>query len=328
MIAIPKGGILVYSENSEVITELMTIGLELGIQTNTKLTVVLVGEDTKDQADDVINRGAESVLSVRVEPPQPSGTEAVSCALYKAVLATEPILILLGSTSFGSELAARVAQMIRVPCASNCMDLQIDDDGNLQVDRRIYGGRYVVSQVICGTPRFVTIQPKRFQIAKKITEKPNGNVIEITVKPKAPRVRQVSISKRSRSQVDISKSEIIIAAGRGIKKLEDLEMLEKLAGLLGGVVAGTRPLTGDVDWLPIDRRIGLSGQTVKPNLYIACGISGQIEHIVGMKGARTVVAINNDPQALIHAESDYSVVGDLYEIIPALISACEKKFVG
>jgi electron transfer flavoprotein alpha subunit len=102
-------------------------------------------------------------------------------------------------------------------------------------------------------------------------------------------------------------------------------MLEKLAQLLGGVLAGSRPLTGDMDWMSVDRRIGLSGQTVKPNLYLACGISGQIEHIVGMKGARTVVAINNDPKAPIHGESDYSIIGDLYEIVPALIRACEGK---
>src|SRR5262249_28109043 len=92
---------------------------------------------------------------------------------------------------------------------------------------------------------------------------------------------------------------------------------------LGGVLAGSRPLTGDVDWMPIDRRIGLSGQTVRPNLYVACGISGQIEHIVGMKSARTVVAINTDPKAPIHGEADYSVVADLYDIVPALQRACQ-----
>jgi electron transfer flavoprotein alpha subunit len=94
------------------------------------------------------------------------------------------------------------------------------------------------------------------------------------------------------------------------------------------VLAGSRPLTGDLDWLPVDRRIGLSGQTVKPNLYIACGISGQIEHLVGIKGARTVVAINNDPKAPIHAEADYSIVGDLYDIVPALIQQCERVAAG
>ena len=123
--------------------------------------------------------------------------------------------------------------------------------------------------------------------------------------------------------MDISRAEVIVSAGRGVKAMDDLKQLERLALLLGGTLAGSRPLTGDVDWLPVDRRIGLSGQTVKPNLYIACGISGQIEHIVGMKGTRTVVAINNDPKAPIHGEADYSIIGDLYEVVPALIQACE-----
>jgi len=105
---------------------------------------------------------------------------------------------------------------------------------------------------------------------------------------------------------------------------KDVGRCLRFVNLLEGVVAGSRPLTGDVDWLPVDRRIGLSGQTVKPNLYIACGISGQIEHIVGIKDSRTVVAINNDPKAPIHMESDYSITGDLYEIVPALIAACER----
>jgi electron transfer flavoprotein alpha subunit len=137
-------------------------------------------------------------------------------------------------------------------------------------------------------------------------------------------VRTQTISPRVRSAVDVTKANVIVAAGRGVKKKEDLALLEKLATALGAVLAGSRPLTGDVDWLPIDRRIGLSGQTVKPNLYIACGISGQIEHIVGMKGARTVVAINNDPKAPIHAEADYSIVSDLYDVIPAFLEAYQR----
>ena len=178
-------------------------------------------------------------------------------------------------------------------------------------------------QLLKTAPRIATVPPKRFPRADRVS-KPLGSTRTLSVELPAPRIKTVSVNPRSRSQVDISKAEVIVSAGRGVKKMEDLEQLQQLAELLGGVLAGSRPLTGDVDWLPADRRIGLSGQTVKPNLYIACGISGQIEHIVGMKGARTVVAINNDAKAPIHAEADYSVIGDLYEIVPALTLACEK----
>ena len=322
--AIQQGGILLFSEDPRVIGELLTIGRDLAVQTGTSVTVVASGEDAGERAENARVRGADGVLVVHGEVPVQIGVEADADVLREAIRIAAPTLILLGATSAGSELAARVAQEIGVPCASDCMSLRIDADGGLEVERRVYGGRFVARQVISGTPKFATVQPKRFAMAEQIANDSSCEVTEITVEFGTPRVHLVSVSERARSQVDITKADVIIAAGRGIKRIEDLEMIERLANLLEGVVAGSRPLTGDVDWLPVDRRIGLSGQTVKPNLYIACGISGQIEHIVGIKDSRTVVAINNDPKAPIHMESDYSVTGDLYEIVPALIAACER----
>ena len=133
------------------------------------------------------------------------------------------------------------------------------------------------------------------------------------------RMRVLSVVERERSSCDITKSEVIVAAGRGVKNREDLALIESLARELGGALAGSRPLTDDLKWLPMDCKVGLSGQTVRPRLYVACGISGQIEHMVGARPARTIVAINTDAAAPIHAEADYSVVGDLYELLPALI---------
>ena len=322
--AIQQGGILLFSEDSKIIGELLTVGRELGEQAGTGVTVVASGEDAGERAEEARARGADGVLLVHAEAPVQNGVEVDTEVLREAIRTATPKVILLGATSVGLELAARVAQEIGVPCASDCMSLRIDADGGLEVERRVYGGRFVVRQVISGTPKIATVQPKRFAMAEQINNDSSCDVTEITVKIGTPRVHLVSVSERARSQVDITKADVIIAAGRGIKRIEDLEMMEKLANLLEGVVAGSRPLTGDVDWLPVDRRIGLSGQTVKPNLYIACGISGQIEHIVGIKDSRTVVAINNDPEAPIHMESDYSITGDLYEIVPALIAACER----
>ena len=322
--AIQQGGILLFSEDPKVIGELLTIGRELGEQAGMGVTVVASGEDAGERAEEARARGADGVLLVHAEAPVQNGVEVDAEVLREAIRTATPKVILLGATSVGLELAARVAQEIGVPCASECMSLRIDADGGLEVERRVYGGRFVVRQVISGTPKIATVQPKRFAMAEQINNDSSCDVTEITVKIGTPRVHLVSVSERARSEVDITKADVIIAAGRGIKRIEDLEMMEKLANLLEGVVAGSRPLTGDVDWLPVDRRIGLSGQTVKPNLYIACGISGQIEHIVGIKDSRTVVAINNDPEAPIHMESDYSITGDLYEIVPALIAACER----
>lgn len=319
-----SGGVLLFSENPETVGELLTLGRELASRLHRPLIVAAVGRNAQALLDEGLTRGADEVLAVR--DSQGDGIvpdESIAAALCEAIRASAPAIVLVDASRTGAELAARTAQMLQVPCASSCVALEIDDAGNLSIDRRVYGGRFVSRQLLNTAPRMATVPPKRFPRAEKVSAS-HGSIQELQVELPAPRIKTVSVNPRSHSQVDISKAEVIISAGRGVKKMEDLQLLEKLAKLLGGVLAGSRPLTGDVDWLPVDRRIGLSGQTVKPNLYIACGISGQIEHIVGMKGARTVVAINNDAKAPIHGEADYSVIGDLYEVVPALIQACEK----
>lgn len=319
-----SGGVLLFSENPETVGELLTLGRELASRLHRPLTVAAIGHNAQALRDEGLARGADEVLAVRGS--QGEGIvpdELIATALCEAIRASAPAIVLVGASRTGAELAARTAQMLQIPCASSCVALEMDDAGNLSIDRRVYGGRFVSRQLLNIAPRMATVPPKRFPRAEKVSES-HGSIQELQVELPAPRIKTVSVNPRSHSQVDISKAEVIISAGRGVKKMEDLQLLEKLAKLLGGVLAGSRPLTGDVDWLPVDRRIGLSGQTVKPNLYIACGISGQIEHIVGMKGARTVVAINNDVKAPIHGEADYSIIEDLYEVVPALIQACEK----
>ena len=317
------GGVLLFSENSETVGELLTLGRELASRLHGPLIVAAIGRNAQGLVDEGLERGADEVLTVRASDGNGIvPDESMATALYEAIRASAPAVVLVGATRTGAELAARTAQMLQIPCASSCVALELDDAGNLRIDRRVYGGRFVSRQLLNMAPRMATVPPKRFPRAEKVCES-HASIRELQVELPAPRIRTVGVNPRSHSQVDLSKAEVIISAGRGVKHMDDLKQLQQLALLLGGVLAGSRPLTGDVDWLPVDRRIGLSGQTVKPNLYIACGISGQIEHVVGMKGARTVVAINNDAKAPIHGEADYSVIADLYEVVPALIRACQ-----
>lgn len=319
-----RGGILLFSENPELVGELLTVGLELAARSQSSVTLAAIGGNAQALVEDGMARGADSALLVQMSHSGAIATdESIAIGLCEAIRANAPAVVLVSATRMGAETAARAAQMLQVPCVSNCIALELDEDCNLRVERRVYGGRFVSRQLLRTGPRIVTVPPKRFPRARKVTET-NGSVSEIAVEVPPPRLQTVSVNQRSRSQVDITKAEVIVCAGRGVKKMEDLQLLAQLAKLLGGALAGSRPLTGDVDWMPVDRRIGLSGQTVKPNLYIAVGISGQIEHIVGMKGARTVVAINSDAGAPIHGEADFSVIGDLYKVVPALIEACEK----
>jgi len=315
--------ILIFSESSDALVELLTVGRALCTPAGGRVTAAAIGQTATALAEHCLARGADEALVLQTTAESFPGAEELVFGLREVVRAADPDTILIGATRIGADVVARLAQALEVPCASDCMTLCRDRDGNLEVERRIYGGRFTARQVLTGRPRIASLQPNRYPKAEPV-QKPHGSIRQLAVKLPPPRVRTEVSSPRARSAVDVTKAEVIVAAGRGVKKVEDLALLDALAGALGGVLAGSRPLTGDVDWLPTDRRIGLSGQTVKPNLYIACGISGQIEHIVGMKGARTVVAINNDPKAPIHAEADYTIVGDLYEIVPAFLEACER----
>ncbi len=314
--------ILIFSESLDGAAELVTAGRALGRSNGTRLIAVAIGSGANALAEGCIERGADEALAIPVTGDMRLEAETVVLGLHDAVRATDPDTILISATRMGNDIMARLAQALEVPCASNCMALRRNQDGALEIERRVYGGRFTATQILAGKPQIASVPPNRFPKADP-TQNARGSLRELSVALPQSRIKIIASSPRARSAVDVSKAEVIIAAGRGVKKAEDLVLLDALARLLGGVLAGSRPLTGDVDWLPTDRRIGLSGQTVKPNLYVACGISGQIEHVVGMKGARTVVAINNDAKAPIHQESDYSVISDLYEIVPALIAALE-----
>lgn len=318
--SVNDGGILVFADNVELVGELLTAGFELAGGLQLPVTVAAIGGNAQSQLAEGLACGAGHVLVVNLTH---DSEESIATGLCSAIRATNPAVVLVGATRMGAGIAARAGQMLQIPCVSNCIALELHSDGYLRVERRAYGGQFVSRQLLRSGPRLVTVPPRCFPQAMKVAGA-SGRITEISVTVPPPRLKIVSVSQRTRSPVDITKAEVIVGAGRGVQKIEDLQLLEQLARLLDGALAGSRPLTGDVDWLPMERRIGLSGQTVKPRLYIACGISGQIEHIVGMKGARTVVAINNDRNAPIHIAADYSVIGDLYQVVPALIQACER----
>jgi electron transfer flavoprotein alpha subunit len=205
-----------------------------------------------------------------------------------------------------------------VGCASECTALTCSN-GELIVERACLG-RFIARQVIETRPAIATVQLRRFTpLAPDGTR--IGEVRRLTIEVPASRTPTRETRRRERSSVAIDKVEVVVTIGRGLKSRDDLGMIEELARTLGGAVGASRPLTDDLEWLPSDVKIGLSGVTVKPQLYIACGVSGQIEHNVGMRESVVVVAINNDPAALIMQQADYCVVGDLHEIVPALIEA-------
>lgn len=313
------GGVLTFSENSDVATELLAVGRSLADAAAMPLTVAMIGRN-QDQARDAIARGADQVLVLALPDASGAGSDGYLEALHGAVRAQGPTSIVVGSTRTGLEVAARLAQRLRVACVADALSLEVDGTGGIVATRRTFGGKFVARVAIRSLPAIATVPPGRYEPPAANASR-RGSITELPIGLPSPRLRTLALRERPHSATDVRKAAVVVAAGRGIKRAEDLALLESLCQALGATLAGSRPITDDLRWLPPDRKIGLSGLTVQPVLYVACGISGQIEHVVGMRGARTVVAINNDPSAPIHAHADYSIVGDLYAIVPALTAA-------
>jgi len=190
-------------------------------------------------------------------------------------------------------------------------------------DRLSYGGILVSTETCNTNPQIATVPPRVFEPALPQQDR-GGEGIKVDMNLAPPKTRIIRVTPKEVKGVRLEDANIIVAGGRGVTKREDFGILEELARVIGGEVGCTSPISEDLKWLPLERLVGLTGHKVKPKLYIACGISGQVQHITGMRGSRIVVAINNDPEAPIFEQSDYCVRGDLYEIVPLLTEAFRK----
>lgn len=284
-----------------------------------KLKALALAPEVASRPDALFTQGADVVIVSEEAGSQPATlnegiaclTELVSAGGYRAVL--------VGGTRSGNEAAARLAHRLGVSCATDCLSVQFDGS-NVVVERNYYGGRFLAKQAFLTSPAVLTIPPRRFEPLPGNSSR-RGEVLRHRFTSQRSAVKVLEQKPRTRGKVEIEKAEVVVSAGRGVKKKEDLRLVEELAKTIGGEVAGSRPLTEDLKWLPVDVQVGLSGKKVKPRLYLACGISGQIQHVVGMREAKVVVAINTDAQAPILQEADYYVVGDLYKVVPLLTAA-------
>ncbi len=306
--------VCVFSESPDVGLALLPPARKIAAAISGQVVFVSVQANELDARDPILH-GADRVLVVQGPHLTEGRPEALAHALWAAVRQERPAVVLIGATGNGSEIAARVAQRLGVACASECLDVGMAD-GELVVQRAWLGG-FLARQVVLTRPAIVTVPPGKHDIPPR-DDRRSGAVETLAVEIPEPGARLVATRERLRSGVRLDKAHIIVAAGRGLRDKQDLSLVSELAEVLGGAVGATRPLTDDLEWLPVDLKVGLSGQAVRPKLYIACGVSGQIEHVVGMRESQLVIAINRDPNALIMQEADYRVVGDLYEIVPAL----------
>jgi electron transfer flavoprotein alpha subunit len=315
----PTSAILAFSERPDVAKEMLGAARQLAGGSALPVVSLVIGEDGTDRATEQIAFGADRVIVASGQSPS---TSTVLEVLHHVVKTLEPSLVLIGSTRLGSEVSARLAQRLRVASASECLALETNESGDLVVERFVYGGRFVAKRVLRSAPKVAAVQVGRYEPLTRAAER-SGDIEEVAVDLPTPATRVIERKEPERSEADIGKAEVIISAGRGLRSKDDLALLQSLARALGGELAGSRPLV-EMQWISHDRQVGLSGRTVRPRLYVACGVSGQIEHIAGMRPSRTVVAINTSPDAPIHNEADYSIVDDLYQVIPALVAVVEE----
>ncbi len=315
-------GIWVYSENRDLTLELLGKGSELASKLHTQLTAIMLGHDVKDVAKELVGYGSPKVIVVDNPQLKDFYVELYLGALIQLIQQHKPELLLIGSTRRGKELAARLAARLNVGCVPDCLELKVDDQGRLVAERIVYGGNAIVTQVFCTKPQIVTIPRRRFEKTEYKAES-QGEVIDVSnMSLESPKTETVEVKPIEVAETKIEEARVVIGGGRGLDKKEDFKILDGLAQILGGQVGYTRPLAEDRKWFT--EWVGLSGHTIKPELYIACGISGVIQHVAGIRDSKIIVAINKDPEAPIMEMADYIVVGDLYEIVPALSEALRK----
>jgi len=305
---------LVYSEDRELAFQILAKARELADAMNSEVIALV----TDGSPQDYINQGADRAFGV-----DGLGSFAVApyrAAVLKAVDEVEPEFIIMGATKRGKELAPRIAAALGVGCMNDCYKVDLED-GRVVVERLTYGGSTIAKEYSSSVPTVITVPPRSFE-KLEASDRP-GEVIALTVEAPEPELKVIEVREKPKGSSDVENADIIISAGRGFKEKEDLKILDELAEILGAAVGCSRPISADLGWMT--DWVGISGKKVKPSLYITCGISGQIQHVSGIRDSKIIVSINNDESASIHGVSDYSIVGDIYEVVPALVKALKEK---
>jgi len=311
----------VFSEKHDLALEMLGKARELADSLHTELATVLVGSSLQAKAEELTKCGADKVYVVDSPSLERFQIDVYLSVLHSLATSYKPEIILVGSTRNGKPLAAALATRLETGCVPDCNRLSVDSNGRLIGERITYGGNAAAKIAFKTKPQIATVPPRAFE--KPQPRERSGQIVTLDVKIGTPKTQTVDVKPVEASSVKIEEAQVIISCGRGLAKKEDKRLLDDLASVLCGQVGCTRPLAEDRKWFP--EWVGLSGHKVKPKLYVACGISGVIQHVAGIRDAKVVVAVNKDPQAPIFEVADYGVVADLYEFLPALREALKEQ---
>jgi electron transfer flavoprotein alpha subunit len=296
--------------------ELLVFAQRLSRDFGQPITAVVLGSSAEPLADELKTKKVDRVV-IAEHPDLAEYNPDSYVAVLKSILDQEkPFVVLIGHTTQGMDFAPRLAASIRHPLIAGCVEYEKQGD-RLILTRQIFNAKMNMKTAVRGEPPyFATASPGAFP-ADELETGGNAEFVKLSAQPAASRRKLVERVGAPKGKVDLSSAPIIVAGGRGLKQKENFNVIFELAEAIGGSVGASRPVV-DAEWLPREYQIGSSGQTVSPKLYIAVGISGAIQHLVGMQTARCIVAINKDAEAPIFKVAHYGIVDDLFKVVPAL----------
>ena len=308
-----------------VTLELLGEGRKLADEAGKKLYVAVPGYDIDEEIAKLLHYHVDGIFYLKHPLLKHFSTEGYAKAISDAILRQKPEIVLVGATSIGRDVGPRIAARIGTGLTADCTRLEIDkEDGKLLMTRPAFGGN-LMATIICprNRPQMSTVRPGVMEKAKSSPEA-YGKILELTPELEASdiRVELLEIMKEKKKAVNLTEAEIIVSGGRGVKSPEGFGLIRALAEKLGGEVGSSRAAV-DAGWIDASHQVGQTGTTVRPGLYIACGISGAIQHLAGMEESKYIVAINKDAAAPIFKVCDFGIVGDLNEVIPAMIEAID-----
>ncbi len=285
----------------------------------TEVTAVMLASGLEDKAAELGAYGVDKVLYAEGEAFAYYTAEVYAAAVAELVKQHQPDVLLFPASLQGKDLAGRLAAKLDVSVAVDCTALAVAD-GRLKATRPMYAGKVYAEVILSGQPQIASLRPNVFDV---VETGGSAAVEKVEVAAPEPRVTLEEVLKEAEGKIELTEASIIVSGGRGMKAAENFKILEELASVLGAAVGASRSAV-DAGWRPHTDQVGQTGKVVCPNLYIACGISGAIQHLAGMGTSKVIVAINKDPDAPIHSKANYSVVADLFKVVPPFTEECKK----
>ncbi len=299
--------------------ELASAARKLADQTGDEVSAILLGSGVESMAAELGKFGVDKVFVGDNAALEPYVTEAHAQVVAKILKDNDAAIALFGASVQGKDLSARVAAKLAGGLATDCTDVKIDG-GKLVAVRPMYAGKCFADVVFNTTPAMASLRPNVFPAVENAKA---AAVTKVDVAVDAQKSKILEVQKDTSGKVDLTEANIIVSGGRGMKGPDEYKILEELADVLKGTVGASRAAV-DAGWRPQKDQVGQTGKVVSPNLYIACGISGAIQHLAGMSSSKCIVAINKDAEAPIFAKADFGVVDDLFKVVPELTAACKK----